>query len=317
MPNAFDEPFWIGEHFFSSDDIQKIKTLAEQLGPVVAPTRLARIVCEVLDWKAPTSKPRIDSCRKLLMQMDRAGVIHLSKRVSVSPRGSVVSKERQGEPLADLQLSVPLRSVQPIEVVPVTDRDELLTWAATMAKYHPLGYQRAFGARQHYWIVSHAGPTPQRLGGILFGSAAKALAAREEWIGWDTATRGKFRARVVNNSRYLILPGVHVPHLASHALGLVARRIRADWMGRYGFSPVLLETFVELPYRGICYAAANWVVVGETVGRSRQDRYSTLHVPKKAIWMYPLVSNWRNALVEPWPTHPKAAKELFIQPEFF
>ncbi len=317
MPKTFDEPFWIGDHFFSIDDIGQIKATTAQFSHVVARNRLAKILCDVLDWKAPTGKPRIDSCMKLLTAMDRAGVIHLPQKASVSRQGHKFRTERQGEPLADLQISVPLSAVQPIEIVPVTDREELLTWAATMAKYHPLGYQRAFGARQHYWIISHATRSPKRLGGILFGSSAKALAAREQWIGWDAETRAKFRARVINNSRYLILPGVHVPHLASHVLGLVARRIRSDWMDRYGFSPVLLETFVELPYRGTCYAASNWVLVGETVGRSRQDRYSTIQVPKKSIWMYPLVSNWRRALVDPWPPRSKTTKELFIQPQFF
>lgn len=165
--------------------------------------------------------------------------------------------------------------------------------------------------------MSEAGPTPRRLGGLLFGSSAKALEPRERWIGWDTATRSRFRPRIINNSRYLILPGVHVPHLASHVLGLTARRIRADWTARYGFAPVLLETFVESPYRGTSYAAANWVCIGETVGRTRQDRYNIMQVPRKSIWMYPLVRHWREALVTPWQEPPHTAKTVFIQDEFW
>ena len=143
--------------------------------------------------------------------------------------------------------------------------------------------------------------TPRYLGGMLFASAAKALQARDTWIGWDAATRARFRARIVNQSRFLILPGVHVPHLASHALGLVARRVRTDWQRRYGFAPVLLETFVEVPATGTSYAAANWIRVGETVGRGRQDRHKTMHLPRKTIWLYPLVRHWRTALTAPWP----------------
>ena len=104
-----------------------------------------------------------------------------------------------------------------------------------------------------------------------------------------------------NQSRFLILPGVHVPHLASHALSLVARRIRADWQIRYGFAPVLLETFVEWPAAGTSYAAANWIPVGETVGRGRQDRHRTMQLPRKTIWLYPLLRHWRRALTAPWP----------------
>ena len=144
---------------------------------------------------------------------------------------------------------------------------------------------------------------------MLFASAAKALQARDTWIGWDAATRARFRARIVNQSRFLILSGVHIPHLASHALSLVARRIRADWHGRYGFAPVLLETFVEGPATGTSYAAANWIRVGETVGRGRQDRYKTMHLPRKTIWIYPLVRHWRTALTAPWP-HWSATEEM-------
>jgi hypothetical protein len=253
----------------------------------------------------------------LLDAMEASGFVELPPKRQLVPGRSAAKAEKQGEPLAPLEIAVPLADIQPISVVPVVSEEERLTWNATMARFHPLGYRRAFGARQHYWIVSEAGPTPRRLGGLLFGSSAKALEARERWIGWDNATRGRFRARIINNSRYLILPGVHVPHLASHVLGLTARRIRADWYAHYGFSPVLLETFVESPYRGTCYAASNWVCIGETVGRSRQDRYNTMRVPKKSIWMYPLVRHWREALVEPCPEQQHLAKEVFVQDEFW
>jgi hypothetical protein len=133
-------------------------------------------------------------------------------------------------------------------------------------------------------------------------AAAQKLQARDTWIGWDATIRARCRARIVNNSRFLILPSVHIPHLASHVLGLTARRIRADWQARYGFAPVLLETFVEQPWRGTCYAAANWECVGVTAGRGRNSRTKEAILPKRAIWMYPLVHNWRRALEAPWPT---------------
>jgi hypothetical protein len=106
---------------------------------------------------------------------------------------------------------------------------------------------------------------------------------------------------VVNNSRFLILPGVHVPHLPSHVLSLAARRLQTDWVVRYGFSPVLLETFVEEPFRGTCYAAANSIRVGETTGRGRSAQGHTATLSRKAIGMYPLMRDWRTALRTPWP----------------
>lgn len=208
--------------------------------------------------------------------------------------------ERQGDPIPPVAIQASLHGMQPIAVTPVGEAD-LPTWNATMATYHPLGYQRAFGARQPYWILSHAGSEPIRLGGLLFATAAQKLRARDTWIGWDAQARAQFRDRIVNNSRFLILPSVRVPHLASHVLGLVARRIRADWEARYGFPPVLLETFVEAPWRGTCYDAANWHYLGMTTGRGRTGEGRRVTLPPKAIWMYPLVRGWRRNLVAPWP----------------
>jgi hypothetical protein len=313
MAQRWDEPFWIGDRFFSLEDIEKIKFTVEHFH-WVSRLQLYAALCDMLSWQSPKGKPRIDSCMNLLEAMAASGWVRLpAKRSSIaSPRA-----ERQGEPIPALEVVASLAEVKPIKLIPLVSEEERLAWNATIAKYHPLGYQRAFGARQHYWIVSEAGLVPRRLGGILFGSSAKALEDRDRWIGWDNMTRGQFRPRIINNSRYLILPGVHVPHLASHVLGLVARRIRADWQERYGFSPVLMETFVEQPYRGTCYAAANWIRVGETVGRGRQDRYSKAELPRKFIWMYPLVRNWREALVEPWPPRAKRVRDVYAQPEFW
>lgn len=113
--------------------------------------------------------------------------------------------------------------------------------------------------------------------------------------------RRRYRPRIVNNNRFLILPDVHIPHLASHALGLSARQIRGDWQARYGYEPVLLETFVEPEYKGTCYRAANWIEIGQTAGRGRQDTLKQYAVSVKTIWVYPLIRNWRQRLVEPFP----------------
>ena len=258
---------------------------------------LVATLCENLQWKNLAGRPRLEACDQLLDALEVAEGLKLPPKRKSSNKAT---SEIQGEPIPDVELNVPLSAVRPIRIVPVA-KEEQQTWNATMATFHPLGYQRAFGARQHYWIIAEGGSKPLRLGGLLFGSSAKALADRESWIGWTAEERSRFRPRIVNNSRYLILPGVHVPHLASHVLGLVSRRIRSDWQDRYGFAPVLLETFVELPYHGTCYAAANWIRVGETTGRTRQDRHRSIHVPRKSVWLYPLTPNWRKELMAPWP----------------
>jgi hypothetical protein len=123
-----------------------------------------------------------------------------------------------------------------------------------------MGYQRAFGAHQRYWIRGQVAGEQVILGGLLFGAAAKSIAVRDAWVGWTPMQQQQFRYRIVANSRFLILPGVKVPHLASHALAV--RRLRGDLLRRFGYEPVLVETFVAPPWRGTCYRAANWVYPG-------------------------------------------------------
>lgn len=300
MPTRFDAPFWIGDRHFSVDDIALIRETLRRCHRL-SRGELAATLCENLAWTAPSGQPRLAACRQLLDAIEAARWMPVPP---TRPRRALGrgAAERQGVPLSPISLNAPLRAVQPITLVPV-GVDDHPVWAATMATYHPLGYQRAFGARQQYWIVSHAESEPIQLGGLLFATAAQKLEARDRWIDWDATTRAQFRARIVNNSRFLVLPGVAVPHLASHVLGLAARRIRADWSARYGFAPVLLETFVEEPWAGTCYAAANWQYLGMTAGRGRRGDYHP-HLSRKAVWVYPLRRQWRAALTAPWPMRP-------------
>jgi hypothetical protein len=131
---------------------------------------------------------------------------------------------------------------------------------------------------------------------LLFGSAAWKCAPRDDFIGWNVETRKANLHLVTNNMRFLILPWVRVPHLASHILGTVARHISSDWMKKYGHPIYLLETFVERDcFQGICYQAANWICVGQTKGRSRNG-HPGLKVPIKDIYLYPLTKRFREAL---------------------
>jgi hypothetical protein len=131
----------------------------------------------------------------------------------------------------------------------------------------------------------------------IFGAAAWKTAPRDKFIGWESECRAKRLGGIANNNRYLVLPWVTVPHLASHVLGLLARRIRADWIDKYGHPIALLETFVDRSrFRGTCYRAANWRCVGQTQGRSRQDRNTSMSVPIKDIYLYPLTPRFREEL---------------------
>ncbi|MEW5817492.1 MAG: Druantia anti-phage system protein DruA [Spirochaetota bacterium] len=160
---------------------------------------------------------------------------------------------------------------------------------------HPsLSIRLPFGAHQRYFILSR---DERFLGCILFSAAAWALEARDQWIGWTQNDRSRRLHLVVNNARYLIFPWVHVKNLASKALSLAAKQIGYDWQERYGYSPVLLETFVDPEeYRGTCYKAANWVMLGWTAGRGRMDRYKQYLSSPKHIYVYPLHRDFRSIL---------------------
>src|SRR3989338_4792176 len=137
------------------------------------------------------------------------------------------------------------------------------------------------------------------LGGMSFSAAAWRVTVRDQWVGWSEAQRERNLKRVLNNSRFLILPHVHVLHLASHVLGQIARRVGKDFKKRYGEKPILLETFVDSEkYSGTCYRAANWQEIGMTGGRGRQDQQFEANVSRKRVFVYPLSSNWKERLHE-------------------
>lgn len=296
VKSQMDVPFWIGDRQFTQFDVELIKITVQRFFRF-SREEIAATLCENLPWKSPNGRLKLEACRKLLLELEQKGVITLPPKKEKKVRK--VGREKTGTAV-QTQLQAELHDVLPVTVDPVTAQ-ERADWNATMATYHPLGYHRSVGAHQRYWIRVQNTNKREIVGAMLFGAAAKALAAREIWIGWDAEEQKRYRPRIVNNNRFLILPQVHIPNLASHALALAARRLRADWRARYGYEPVLLETFVEPEYTGACYRAANWIEIGKTVGRGRQDTYKKYETTVKTIWMYPLVRNWRQRLVEPFP----------------
>jgi hypothetical protein len=186
-----------------------------------------------------------------------------------------------------------LTDLEPVSVHLVENTDLLDLFQCLLSRYHYLGFRSTVGENMKYLVFDHK---QNPLACLLFGSAAWKCAPRDEFIGWDDETRKANLHLVTNNMRFLILPWVRVPHLASHILGRVARRISLDWMGRYGHPIYLLETFVERDcFRGICYQAANWIRVGQTSGRSRNG-HPGLKVPIKDVYLYPLIRGFREVL---------------------
>src|SRR5215472_4570226 len=247
---------------------------------------LSRRVCGKLNWRSPNGKLKEMSCRVALSKLQRRGVIQLP----------ALNHRAPGRKKRDLNESIPgpepiacsLRELGGVELVKVTSADSKVskTWNELMERYHYLGSGPLCGAQLRYLIKSAKG---QWLGGLAFSASAWRVKARDHWIGWNDRSRKENLHKVVSNSRFLILPWVKVQNLASHVLGQAAWRLRADWQERYGFEPVLLETFVDRSrFSGSSYRAANWLYVGQTSGRGRQDRKKTFSLSAKDVYLYRL-----------------------------
>ena len=187
-----------------------------------------------------------------------------------------------------------LGQVRPVKLAPVQSPVERGLLTKLLQQHHYLGYRRPVGENLQYLARDQTG---RSLACLVFGAAAWKCAPRDQFIGWSQLDRERHLHLLANNMRFLVLPWVRVPHLASHLLGLVAARISSDWQSKYGHGICLLESFVECDrFRGSCYRAANWICVGQTQGRSRNDPERSLQVPCKDIYLYPLRRNWRSAL---------------------
>jgi len=260
---------------------------------------LLRTICEHLDWVTPAGRYKVDSCAKALLKLQARGLLRLpaKRQRRMNRRQMVVSSATD----AAQQIVGSVRDIAPIELEPVRDKAGISRWNEYVHRYHPLGYKQPFGAHQRYFILD-AGS--RCLGCLLFAASAWALAERDAWIGWSERDRAQRLNWVVANTRFLIFPWVRVRNLASKALSLAAARIRDDWQQRYGYRPVLLETFVEAErYAGTSYKAANWIRLGTTAGRGRMDRHTRHLSTPKVIYVYPLVPDFRTFLRGESPTH--------------
>lgn len=258
---------------------------------------LLHTLCEHLEWVTPAGRNKVDSCAKALSKLAALGLVQLPAKRPCRRSEPQISVGARTDPQEERAGTV--RDFAPIAVEPVLAKEGMGLWNEYVERYHTLGYRRPFGAHQRYFILDGSG---RRLGCLLFASSAWALALRDAWIGWSQQDRAQRLNWVVNNTRFLIFPWVRIRNLASKALALVAGRIRQDWQQRYGYQPVLLETFVEAQrYRGTSYQAANWICLGLTTGRGRMDRHSRYLSTPKLIYVYPLVPDFRCPLHKEQP----------------
>ena len=281
---------YCGRHF-SAAELIGIRELIEQ-NPTLKRTPLSRRICAQLGWTQPNGALKAMSCRVALLRMQAEGLIQLPP--SQNPKNG----RRPPVPLTtatDPQPPVcrPVHELPPLAVRPVNTPAIARLCNEYLARYHYLGYTPLSGSQMRYEILAG----PQRVAFISFGASAWRLAARERFIGWNESQRQRNLPLVVNNARFLVLPWIQSKGLASKILSLLARQLPHDWQQRYGYRPVLLETFVESPrHRGTCYKAANWIHVGQTTGRGKKSLQHQPILPVKDIWLYPLCKNFRAAL---------------------
>jgi hypothetical protein len=257
-------------------------------------TRLSRELCRRWDWRNGAGRLKDMACRTLLLKLERRGQIRLPVRRRPSPNAR--RNRRVLEVACDrTPIEGALDDLRPLRIEALAEgHPDLRLFRSLLQTHHYLGLRNNVGENLKYLARDRHG---RPLGCLLFGSAAWKARARDEWIGWDAPQRRNALACLTNNTRFLVLPWVRVPHLASHLLARVARRVDADWRGKYGHGIALLETFVDRArFRGSCYRAAGWIPVGATSGRSRNDRDQTLSVPVKDIYLLPLTPDFRRRL---------------------
>ena len=264
--------------------------------------RLSGELAQRWDWRSSSGQLKDMAARTLLLKLEERGLIRLPARRRASPNRMRHKQVPALDPSWSQEpIKTPLANLVPLELREVSaefpaDRG---LFEALLHQFHYLSYRSPVGENLQYLARERTG---RPVACVLFGAAAWQCADRDRHIGWDAATRVARLYLLANNTRFLVMPWVQTSCLASHVLGLVLRRIGADWQRKYGHSLHLLETFVQRErFVGTCYQAANWIRVGQTKGRTRQDapdgqRYAA---PLKDIYLFALDRHFAQRLQPP------------------
>jgi hypothetical protein len=277
---------------FSSQEIGTIRQLIAD-NPSMNRSGLSRLVCQEFNWLKPDGLLKEMSCRVAMIRMQESGLIELPKPTQTNGNGKPYRRRTQE---AEPELFTIKRSagkLKRLELELVVERKTSHLWNEYIDRYHYLGYQPLPGAQLRYFVRAEGRPVAL----LGFGAAAWKTAPRDNYIGWTPKQRERNLHLIVDNARFLILPWVQSRNLASKLLSMATGTLPKHWQNRYGYTPVLAETFVEIPrFYGTCYKAANWTRLGETKGRGKLDVKHQAKLPTKSIWVTPLNKNFRNYL---------------------
>ncbi|HET8637011.1 MAG TPA: Druantia anti-phage system protein DruA [Acidobacteriaceae bacterium] len=258
--------------------------------------KLSVKVCEAWQWLQPNGQPRDMVCRGLMLALHRAGHIELPPKRR-SPINNVIAHRRVAAvaPCDTTPLEGSLASLGPLEIRLVRRAEGEALFAHLLSRYHYLGYSRPVGEHLKYLVLAGARPVAC----MGWSSAPRQLKLRDQFVGASKEAYRHHLHLIAYNSRYLILPWVKVPHLASHLLGRILRRISSDWQALYQHPIHLLESFVDIQrFRGTCYRAANWTCVGRSAGRGTKSKTKRPVCSVKELWVYPLDRHFRERLIQ-------------------
>jgi hypothetical protein len=287
------EPTWkYRGRIVTLEDVQFIRALIAAQ-PVASRRTLSKKLCEAWEWRQANGALRDMVCRGLLLMLERAGVIELPP-VSYKRHNPLAQRIRPQPMLLDeTPIEGPLGELQPIQFQQVRRSPDEPLFNSLMEHHHYLGYEQPVG--EHLKYLVWAGTRP--IACLAWSSAARHIGSRDRYIGWSREARRRNIRLIAYNTRFLILPWVRVPHLASHLLSRMAARVSGDWEHVYGHPIYFLETFVDAErFRGTCYRAANWVWLGRTTGRGNNDHTNRVNRSLKDVLGYPLHRRFRQLL---------------------
>jgi hypothetical protein len=277
---------------FTPAELEHIRQLLE-LRPILGRVALSRRICQDLGWLNALGQPKQMSCRGALLRMEKDGLIGLPPPLTKGGGGQRrFELTAASNPREPVQGSV--RALEPLVFQRMEKSSLSSLWNELIQRYHYLGYRPLSGAQMRYLVWSADGRLLAALG---FGASAWQVKPRDQHIGWNHQQRVGGLHQIVNNARFLILPWVRCPGLASHILSAMPAPLLTGWLLRYGYEPVLLESFVEVPhFSGASYQAANWIRLGHTQGRGKLEKNNQQVLPLKEIWIYPLQRHFRQLL---------------------
>lgn len=289
------EPITVQNRVVTAADLEWIRGLISN-NPTWHRSKLSIFICEHWNWRNQAGLLKDMAARTFLLKLERRGLLVLPKRKveNRNRKRSVFSIELDLNWQPPASIEGGLAHLQPLVVELVQAKPQRLIFRDLLSRHHYLSYHRPVGENLQYLIRDNQ---HRVLACVLFGAAAWKCAPRDQWIGWDIQQRIAGLPFIANNMRFLILPWVRVPNLASWILSQVARRVSDDWQKKYGHPIWLLETFVDLErFTGACYRASNWRCLGQTQGRSRNDRFHEHNQPIRSIYAFALHKKFRQHL---------------------